>query len=50
MEAKLILESQKIASASQQLATTQKNTSDLIGAAFSNGLFNPPSSNYSNEN
>lgn len=40
MEAKRILEAQKIASASAQLATSQKNTNDLIGAAFSNGLFN----------
>lgn len=41
MEAKRILEAQKIASASAQLATSQKTTNDLIGAAFSNGLFNP---------
>lgn len=41
MEAKLILEQQKIASASSQLATSNTmNTGDLIGAAFSNGLFN----------
>lgn len=42
MEAKLILESQKIASASAQLATTNLNTSDLIGQAFNNGMFALP--------
>lgn len=48
LQAKLILESQKIANASAQLQSTQKDTSDLIGAAFSNGLFNPYG-NFQNE-
>ena len=52
MEAKLILEQQKIASASSQLATSNnQNTQDLIGAAFSTGLFNHgPANTFSNNN
>jgi len=41
MEAKMLMEQQKIASASAQLQNT-KNTGDLIGAAFNGGLFSTP--------
>jgi len=49
MEAKRLLESQKIASASAQLAYS-KNSGDLIGAAFSNSLFSMSAKSAQSEN
>jgi len=42
MEAKAILEAQKMASASAQLTASRVSTNALIGSAFDNGLFNAP--------
>jgi hypothetical protein len=48
MQAKLILESQKIANASAMLSGSQ-DTTDLIGAAFNSGIFAPSNGRFSSE-